>query len=76
MIDLKTNKVVRKIPVDRGPYGIFVNPDTSKVYVTNSKSGTLSVIDGRTNTVVGKPIAVDGGPEVVAVTQYKQSLCS
>jgi hypothetical protein len=33
-------------------------PDGSKVYVINSNSSTVSVIDTATNTVVGSPITL------------------
>ena len=34
------------------PYGISINPLTDIVYVANSGSNTVSVIDGKTNTVI------------------------
>jgi YVTN family beta-propeller protein len=47
---------------------VAVTPDGSKVYVANSHTNTVSVIDTATNTVVGSPITVGTGPEGVAVT--------
>jgi YVTN family beta-propeller protein len=37
-------------------------------YITNQSSGTVSVIDTVTNTVVGSPIGVGSNPSGVAVT--------
>jgi YVTN family beta-propeller protein len=67
VIDLNTNKVVATVKVDRGPFAVAVNPNTGKVYVANSQSGLISVIDSRINAVVGKPITVGGGPEAIAL---------
>jgi YVTN family beta-propeller protein len=42
-----------------------VTPDGGKVYVANYNgpaSGSVSVIDTATNTVIGSPIAVGGNP--------------
>ena len=39
-----------------------------KAYVTNANADTVSVIDTATNTVVGSPIAVGGGPYGIAIT--------
>ena len=42
----------------RRPDGIVVNPVLNLVYVANTGSNSVSVIDGATNTVVGTPITV------------------
>jgi len=55
------------IPVGMGPFGVAVNPTTHRVYVANSDSNSVSVIDGATNTVVGSPIAVGTTPIGVGV---------
>jgi DNA-binding beta-propeller fold protein YncE len=36
VIDTATNAVVGSITVGRGPYGVAVTPDGSKVYVSRS----------------------------------------
>ena len=41
-----------RTPVGKEPVSIASNPDTSRVYVANSGSGNLSVIDGHTNKVI------------------------
>ena len=38
------------------PFGIAVNPTTNLVYVTNPRSNTVSVIDGKTGTSVVKDV--------------------
>src|SRR5229473_1342628 len=45
-------RVTATIPVGRFPDGVAANPRTNTIYVTNVNSGTVSVISGRTNTVV------------------------
>jgi YVTN family beta-propeller protein len=44
--------VVATIPVGREPYGVATDDSTNTIYVTNEDAaGTVSVIDGATNTV-------------------------
>jgi YVTN family beta-propeller protein len=45
-------QVIAGIEVGSGAYGIAVNPVTNRIYVTNSNDGTVSVIDGASNTVI------------------------
>jgi YVTN family beta-propeller protein len=47
----KAPAVTGTITVGGGPAWVAVNPVTGAVYVTNSISGTVSVISGRTNAV-------------------------
>ena len=64
-----TNTVIGSpIPVGTEPFGVAVTPDGSKVYVTNVRDNTVSVIDTTTNTVIGFPIPVGGNPVGAAVT--------
>jgi len=44
--------VIATIPVGTDPYGIAVNENTNRIYVTNYLEDTVSVIDGSTNTVI------------------------
>jgi YVTN family beta-propeller protein len=54
--------------VGRYPFGISVNPSTDMAYVANSDSNTVSVIDGKTNTVISNitvgrsPVAISANP--------------
>lgn len=43
------------------PIGITVNEKENLIYVSNSNDGTVSVIDGKTNKEIGKPVAVTSG---------------
>ncbi|HEY1916077.1 MAG TPA: YncE family protein [Streptosporangiaceae bacterium] len=52
-IDAATNAVVATIPVATYPKAITVNSVTDTIYVASQKAGTISVIDGATNTVTG-----------------------
>lgn len=47
-----TGKVVATIAVGRNPWGIGVDPDNDRVYVSNQGSNSVSVIDGHTNKVI------------------------
>jgi YVTN family beta-propeller protein len=69
VINTATNKVTATIPVGRGPVGVAVTRNGSKVYVTNANEpdiGTVSVIDTATNTVTATIFV--GSPAGVAVT--------
>jgi DNA-binding beta-propeller fold protein YncE len=44
--------VTATIPVGNKPNNIAVNPVTDKAYVTNLSDNTVSVIDGKTNSVI------------------------
>ena len=52
------------IPVGAGPFGVAAA--AGRVYVTNNRAGTLSVIDAATELVVGT-IPVAAGPGMIAV---------
>ena len=69
VIDTQTNTVIATVPVEVSPYGVAVNPDGTRIYVTNINpygSGTVSVIEASTNTVTATvPIGVT--PSGVAV---------
>ena len=47
----KDGTVLAQIPVQDNPYGVDVDPTTNKVYVANTGTGNLTVIDGKTNAV-------------------------
>ena len=67
MIDTATNTLSATIPVGASPFGVAVTPDGSKVYVANSFSDTVSVIDAATNTLIGSPIPVGDRPVAFGV---------
>ena len=66
VIDTATNLVVATVPVGSQPFGVAVNPASTRVYVTNRESNTVSVIDTATNTVRAT-IPVSTGPLGVAL---------
>jgi autotransporter-associated beta strand protein/YVTN family beta-propeller protein len=49
---LPSASVIATIPVGAAPQGLDVNPGTHRAYVANTTSGTVSVINTQTNTVV------------------------
>ena len=58
--------VVATVTVGINPNGIGVNPATNRVYVANSNSDSVSVINGVNNTVV-VTVTVGDGPAGVGV---------
>ncbi len=61
------NRKVAEIAVGAEPQRVAITPDNRKVYVTNQRSGTLSVIDAETLRVV-KTIKVGTEPLGCALT--------
>ena len=55
------------IMVGKAPHGIAVNSETNKIYVTNQESNSVSVIDGKTQSVITNDIHVGTFPHVVAI---------
>jgi YVTN family beta-propeller protein len=54
------------IPAGTNPYGVETNPTTNRIYVSSFNAGTVSVIDGATETVTGT-VTVGVGPMGLAV---------
>ncbi len=52
VIDRQQDWVVATIAVDQSPMGIVTSPDGSKIYVANSGSSNISVIDTGINRVI------------------------
>jgi len=52
VIDGATNTILTRVTVGNIPLGVRVNSATNLVYVTNELSGTVSVIDGKSDSVV------------------------
>jgi len=52
VIDTATNTVTATISAGSQPAGVAVSPDGSRVYVANTASQNVSVIDSGTNTVI------------------------
>lgn len=80
IIDASNEESLKNVTVGQWPYGIVVNPVTTKAYVTNSGDGTVSVIDygyNSNNTLFAKVIAtvdVQSSPMGIAVDPYKNHI--
>jgi YVTN family beta-propeller protein len=59
-------QVVATIPVGTEPLAIAANPNSNKIFVANTDSNNVSVIDGATNSVIDT-IPVGSGPHNVKV---------
>jgi len=60
VLDLKTNKMVGKVPAPNGTQGIVASPDGKYVIVADNSEPRILVIDSRTDSVVDT-IALEGG---------------
>lgn len=70
VIDRFTNAVTKRIqaqPVQSNPNGLAVAPDGARLYVANNGSGTVSVFDVASGTVL-KNVLVHAGPGAVVVS--------
>jgi len=77
VIDGGSNSIIATVAVGVSPSAVGVNPVTNKIYVSNYGDGTVSVIDGTSNTTgtisVGTspgPLAVDPVTNEIYVTSY------
>lgn len=62
VIDLNSNSILDSIPVPPGPEGLLAIED--KVFVANSTTDSLSVIDTKTDAVI-KKIKTQSGPQQI-----------
>jgi YVTN family beta-propeller protein len=69
VISGKSNTLLTKITGLTAPDGVAVNGQTNRIYVTNIGNNTVSVIDGRTNTVTTPAIPVGADPAEIAVNE-------
>ena len=67
VIDVTQNKLLKTIPVPKGPHGLVVTPDGRKVYVSSDGASTVSVIDTGTDGVITS-IEVGANPHGLAVS--------
>ena len=67
VINIATGAVVKTITVGSQPSAVAISPTAKRAYVTNWASGTVTVINTDTNTVVGSAIRVGTAPQDVAV---------
>jgi YVTN family beta-propeller protein len=68
-----TDAVIARITVERGPVGVAFDSHTDEVVVTNSGSGTVSLISDATNKVIGT-ITVGSDPLGVAFDSHKNEI--
>jgi len=66
VIDTRERRVVKTIPVPKGPHGLVVTPDGRKVYVSSDGHASVSVIDTATDQVV-RTIEVGPNPHGLAM---------
>jgi YVTN family beta-propeller protein len=59
-VDPYTFRVVRRIKVDRGPHGLAISGDGSKVYLASDKTGRFQIVDVRRGVVTASiPVGDD-----------------
>jgi YVTN family beta-propeller protein len=68
VIDTRTNQVAKTIDVGLHPCGMALNPNGSRLYVTNANSDTVSVID-TANDIVSKAVRVSVNTTKVGQTK-------
>ncbi|MCI0414918.1 YncE family protein [bacterium] len=62
-VDAKTLRIIDELKTGNGPDGVGISQDNKKIFVTNTKDGTISVLD--LNTKKGKLISTGGKPELI-----------
>lgn len=65
--DAAAQKVIATVPVGSAPFGLDVNTATNKIYVANTASQSVSVIDGATNAVTTTVTNLPHEPTDIAV---------
>ncbi len=60
-------KIVRTLATGNNPTGVTASPTKDEVYVVNTDSGTVSVIDAATNQIAGN-MSVGRAPYTISVT--------
>ncbi|MBN2373183.1 beta-propeller fold lactonase family protein [bacterium] len=75
IFDRMTGSTLAVVPVGEKPKGIAISPDRTKVYVANSGSGSISVLDTMTSEVTDTIfLGLGVGPEGIAITPDGRSL--
>jgi YVTN family beta-propeller protein len=67
VLDTRTNKVMKTIPIPTGPHGMVVTPDGRWVYASSDGDSVVSIIDTTTDQVASK-IDVGATPHGLAIT--------
>ena len=74
VIDREQDMVVATIAVGRAPVGIVARADGRRVYVANSGSDTISVIDTAINRVINTISNLGYSPAELALSEVRQTL--
>jgi YVTN family beta-propeller protein len=64
MIDMRTGKLVKSVPVSRAPHSVAVSPDGSMVLVAGYEADTADLLDAKTMRRIG-PLRVGKKPQSV-----------
>ena len=67
VVDVTQNRLLKTVPVPKGPHGLVVTPDGRKAYVSSDGASTVSVIDTGADRVVAS-IEVGANPHGLAVS--------
>ncbi len=62
-LDANSLKIIDSYKTGNGPDGIGISKDDSKIYTTNTKDGTISIIDTKSKQT--KMLEVGGKPELI-----------
>ena len=62
-LDANSLKIIDSYKTGNGPDGIGISKDESKIYTTNTKDGTISIIDTKSKKT--KMLEVGGKPELI-----------
>jgi YVTN family beta-propeller protein len=65
VIDMRTDRMLKSVPVSRAPHSVAVSPDGTTVLVAGYEADTADLIDARTMRRTG-PFAVGKQPQSVA----------
>lgn len=68
VIDGKTRKVIKNIPVSASPRDLIINEKTNLIYVANRDANSLSVIDGKSWELIST-INVGEKPRGIAINE-------
>ncbi|MDQ3180763.1 MAG: YncE family protein, partial [Acidobacteriota bacterium] len=69
---VKADTVIGTVPAGSGPNAVAVNPVTNKIYVANSGSGNVTVIDGTNNSTT--TVAAGSTPVAVAINSVTNKI--
>ncbi|MDP9120474.1 MAG: YncE family protein [Acidobacteriota bacterium] len=65
VFDADSGKPVGEIPNLSGVHGVAVAPDSGRGFVSNGKSGTVTIFDSKTLKVLGEVKATGEGPDAI-----------